>query len=229
MKKKLMTLAMAIMLVAIGVVGTLAYLTDDAGEMTNTFTVGNVTIKLDEAVVEKAETGDYKYVATDDRTEEGQTYELLLPGDKVKKDPTITVDENSADCWVFMEVTLDFDQAKLLAKAAGATAADVDNANAAAAILGDFDASKWTIKAYKQDTDANTITFVAGYNTALAAEETAVLFTEVTVPASLENADMEAINGMKMVFFARAIQKSGLADIDEAYTALYADLGYTEV
>ena len=233
MKKKILSIALALSLVAIGVIGTLAYLTDDAGEMTNTFTVGKVSIKLDEGEVEAAELSEenpYVYTFKDQentRTEEGQTYENLLPGDKVQKDPTITVEEGSADCWVFMEVTLDYDQAVIMAKAAGATAATTDQANTAAAVLGDFDASKWTIKAYKQDADANTITFVAGYNEILSEEDTAVLFTALTVPASLTNEQMAAIDGMEMVFFARAIQASGLATQAEAFEALYEGLGYT--
>lgn len=232
MKKKLMSLALAIMLVAIGVVGTLAYLTDTAGDMENTFTVGKVSITLDEAEVELADSGEYKYVATEERTEDGCAYENLLPGDKVQKDPTITVDDGSADCWVFMEVTMDYEQAKILAKAAGATAADVENANAAAAILGDFEADDWTIEAYKivEEGESKTITFVVGYNEICSEGDQAVLFTELTVPAVLTNEEMEALDGMSMVFFARAIQASGLDTLADAFTALYTeDLGFTPV
>ena len=229
MKKKLLSLALAVALVAIGVVGTLAYLTDTSGDMVNTFTVGNIGIELDEAVVEESD-GEYKYVATDSRTKRGQSYENLLPGDKVQKDPTINMLTNSVDGWVFIEVTMKSSQARVFAKAAGvADTTAITDATVAEAVLGNYDADKWTLESYKTagEGDAETVTFVLGYNEACSAGDKAVLFTELVVPASLENADMEAIDGMTMTFFARAIQKSGVADLAAAYDALYADLGFT--
>ncbi len=72
--------------------GTLAWLTSNA-DITNTFTFGNITIKLDEKVK-----GD-----SSERTESGQTY-AMYPGYTETKDPTVTVEDGSSPCYVFMYV-----------------------------------------------------------------------------------------------------------------------------
>ena len=87
MKKKIMTISLVVALAAIAIVGgTLAYFTDKTGTKTNTFAVGNVKIYLDEP----------RWVESDTHT--------LMPGVTYAKDPTITVDEKSQDCYVFLDM-----------------------------------------------------------------------------------------------------------------------------
>lgn len=97
-KSKALLLALcAVLLVAASVLGTMAYLTSQA-EVTNTFTVGSVSITLDEAPVDangEATTGD-RVTAN--------SYKLM-PGHEYDKDPTIHVAANSEDCWLFVEIT----------------------------------------------------------------------------------------------------------------------------
>lgn len=77
------------MLVAALVVGgTLAYFTDKTETVKNTFTVGNVAIDLTET----------KWVAQADHT--------LVPNKFYDKNPTITVDANSQDAYVFLKLDL---------------------------------------------------------------------------------------------------------------------------
>lgn len=84
MKKKTLALVLALTLLAAGVVGgTLAWLTDRTAEVKNTFTVGDINIDLTET------TRDYK----------------MVPGNKLDKDPTVTVKANSEACWLFVKVT----------------------------------------------------------------------------------------------------------------------------
>ena len=83
MKKKTLALILALVLVfgaAVG--GTIAYLTDTTGPVTNTFTVGNIDITLAET------TADYK----------------MVPGCNIAKDPKVTVEANSEDCWLFVKI-----------------------------------------------------------------------------------------------------------------------------
>lgn len=88
MKKKIMALALCVALAAIAVVGaTLAYFTDTAEEK-NTFTVGKVGIDLTEP--------SWKEDA--DHT--------MMPGKVYAKDPTITVDENSQDSYIVLDVSI---------------------------------------------------------------------------------------------------------------------------
>lgn len=81
---KPMLIAMAVVLL-LGCVtgGTLAWLTATTDEVTNTFTVGDIDITLDET------TSDYK----------------MIPGYTIAKDPKVTVAANSEKCYLFVKVT----------------------------------------------------------------------------------------------------------------------------
>lgn len=81
--KKKLALASAIVAVAVFAAGaTLAWLTDKTETITNTFTVGNVDISLEET------TSDYK----------------MVPGNTIAKDPKITVEARSEACWLFVKI-----------------------------------------------------------------------------------------------------------------------------
>ena len=109
--KPLLTLCCALLLVAAGVFGTLAYLTG-TDTVNNTFTVGNVKITLDEAKV----TTDGTPVEGADRVKANE-YHLLIgltetttdykmvPGNTIAKDPTVTVKTGSDASYVRMKVT----------------------------------------------------------------------------------------------------------------------------
>lgn len=102
MKKKIAISIVAVALVlccAIG--GTLAWLTDKTGPVTNTFTVGNINIDLTET------TSNYK----------------MVPGNTIAKDPKVTVEAGSEACWLFVKVTKsgNFDQFLTYAMADGWT------------------------------------------------------------------------------------------------------------
>ncbi len=94
--KALVLACCAVLLVITTVFVTVAYLTDTK-TVTNTFTVGKVAITLDEARVKADGTAD----GTDRVT---QNEYKLMPGHEYKKDPTIHIDADSEDCWVFVKV-----------------------------------------------------------------------------------------------------------------------------
>ena len=81
---KPMLIAMAVVLL-LGCVtgGTLAWLTSTTDPVTNTFTVGDINITLDET------TSDYK----------------MIPGYTIAKDPMVTVKANSEKCYLFVKLT----------------------------------------------------------------------------------------------------------------------------
>lgn len=89
----------AVLLVAASVFGTLAYLTS-TDEVVNTFTVGSVAIKLDEAKV----TPDGKVVEGAEAGRVKENSYKLMPGHTYSKDPTVHVDEASESCYVFVKV-----------------------------------------------------------------------------------------------------------------------------
>ena len=99
MKKKILALCLVVVLVATAITGvTLAYFTDTTQKQTNTFTMGDIEIKLDETDIDAEEEGA--------RTEEDQKYGVLMPGISYVKDPIITVKAKSEDCYVFLEIDL---------------------------------------------------------------------------------------------------------------------------
>lgn len=96
-KKVFVTVLCAAALVVASVLGTMAYLTSQTETVTNTFTVGNVAITLDETDVTPMGVKD-----TDVRVQ-GNEYKLI-PGHTYIKDPTIHVDTDSEESWLFVKV-----------------------------------------------------------------------------------------------------------------------------
>lgn len=100
MKKKtkaLMLVLCAVLLVTASVLGTMAYLTS-TDKVVNTFTVGKVAITLDEAQVN----ADGTAVTPAERVKENAYH--LLPGHTYTKDPTVHVQANSEDSFIFVKV-----------------------------------------------------------------------------------------------------------------------------
>ncbi len=97
--KQIVALALAaVLLVCTSVAATVAYLTANADVVTNTFTVGNVAIDLDETDVTI-----YGVKDTDDKVK-ANDYKLI-PGHEYIKDPTVHVVKGSEKCWLFVKVT----------------------------------------------------------------------------------------------------------------------------
>ena len=94
LNKKTVTTVLAFML-AIGaaVGGTMAWLTAESTDVTNTFTIGDITIALDESVSDSDNemTVDYHFV----------------PGDEITRDPRVTVNAGSEANYLFINVTED--------------------------------------------------------------------------------------------------------------------------
>ena len=98
-KTKALALALcAVLLVVTTVFVTMAFLTSK-DMVTNTFTVGKVTITLDEADVKS----DGTYVSNKDARVDANEYKLI-PGHTYIKDPTIHVADDSEECWLFVKV-----------------------------------------------------------------------------------------------------------------------------
>lgn len=96
-RKALMLILCVALLVSATVMGTLAYLTYKTDVVTNTFTVGNVTISLDETDV------DLYGVKDGDTRVKANEYKLI-PGHTYVKDPIVHVTAGSEKCWLFVKV-----------------------------------------------------------------------------------------------------------------------------
>lgn len=93
MKKKLTTVLAIVLVVALSVAGTYAYLTDKTATIKNTFTVGNVNIDLTETW--NTDTNN------DGKADAWQAQ--LIPGKEYKKDPVVTVEPGSEKCYLFVK------------------------------------------------------------------------------------------------------------------------------
>ena len=101
--KALLLMLCAVLLVAASVLGTMAYLTS-TDTVTNTFTVGNVKITLDEQDVDDDDNKTDNVTVNNVVRDKANAYHLL-PGHEYTKDPIIHVDADSEDCYVFVTVS----------------------------------------------------------------------------------------------------------------------------
>lgn len=239
MKKRTVALVLAIVLVfAVAVGGTVAYLTSTAN-VKNTFTVGSVNIKLDEAKV----TPDGKAVTPAERVT-ANDYKLM-PGHTYTKDPTVTVLNGSEESYVRMKVT--FNNAAAII----AMCTDPEYANEVTGVENAFplirmvnfveaNAAKWdgiipdnmvetgellaNPKYFVKDND--TLTFYFYYNEKVAAPNAdkvlETLFDSITVPEWVTADQLKALKDFQINVVAEAIQADGFATADAAWAAFNA-------
>ena len=228
----------AVLLVVASVMGTIAYLTS-TDAVKNTFTVGNVSIKLDEAKV----TEDGKIVEGADRVHENDY--KLLPGLTYIKDPTVTVENGSEESYVRMKVT--FNNAKaIIAMCTDPEFAEdgptgVENAYPLIRMVNfvEANAAKWDgiipdnmtdteemlsdAKYFAYDKEADTLTYYFYYTKTVAAPTADVvlptLFDSITVPEWVTGDQLKALDGFQINAVAEAIQAAGFASADEAWAA----------
>ena len=206
-KALLLTLC-AVLLVAASVLGTMAYLTS-TDEVVNTFTVGNVQIKLDEAEAK----ADGSLAPNADRVK-ANSYKLL-PGHTYSKDPMVTVLKGSEASYIKMTVTIS--NASQLDAIFAPSGADMTS------IFNGYNSTNWIYKGNTEDADANTRTYVFWYKETVAAPTADValdaLFDSITVPGSITNDQLKTIEGMTIPVNAYAIQADGFTTPEAAWAA----------
>ena len=206
-KRKALLLSLcAVLLVVASVMGTMAYLTS-TDTVTNTFTVGNVQITLDEAKVNPDGT-----LVTNAERVKANSYKLL-PGRTYIKDPTVTVKAGSESSYIKMTVT--FSKAAEL----DAIFAPTGGANLTS-IFNGYDSTNWIAKG--STTAANTRTYEFWYKETVAAPKADVvldaLFDSITVPGSITKEQLKTIDGMTITVNAYAIQADGFTGAADAWS-----------
>lgn len=208
--KALLLALCAVLLVAATIFGTMAYLTS-TDTVTNTFTVGKVNIKLDEAKANP----DGSLVANADRVKANEY--KLLPGHTYNKDPMVTVLSGSESSYVKMTVT--FSKANELDAIFAPDGANLTS------IFNGYDAANWTYKGNTKDAAANTRTYEFWYKEAVAAPNGDValdaLFDSIIVPGEITGAQLATIEDMTITVNAYAIQADGFADAEAAWAAFH--------
>ena len=206
-KKALLLTLCAVLLVAASVLGTMAYLTS-TDEVQNTFTVGQVSIKLDEAKANP----DGSLVPNAERVK-ANSYKLI-PGHTYNKDPMVTVLKGSESSYIKMTVT--FTKAAQLDEIFAPNGADMTR------IFNGYDRTNWIAKGNTENPADNTRTYEFWYKEAVAAPDADValdaLFDSITVPGSITNDQLKAIEGMTITVNAYAIQADGFTDAADAWS-----------
>jgi len=237
-KKRFVAILLCVTLVALAAIGaTFAYLTS-TDSVTNTFTVGKVEIKLDEAKVN----ADGIPVEGADRVQ-ANSYKLM-PGTTYTKDPTVTVLNGSEASYVRMKVT--FNNAKEIIalctdpELAGDGPTGVENAFPLIRMVKfvETNAAKWDgiipdnmvdtedmladAKYFAYDETADTLTYIFYYRETVTAPTAdvvlPVLFDSITVPGWVTGEQLKALNNFKITVIAEAIQAGSFDNAADAWS-----------
>ena len=213
-KRRILAISMSLVIVAILAIGaTLAYFTDTK-TATNTFTMGNVNIKLDETNVNDPE---------GDRVSQNE-YDVY-PGAEVEKDPTVhNVGVNGAYIRATVNVSNWMNLCAAYYPDFKPTFPNKAYYEALNLLVGDL-GEGWSVVGVEAG-DVFTIgqfdaKFVLKYDGVLASgEDTTAMFEKVIIPAGITNASAESFNQIKIV--AQAMQANGFDTWEDAFAAFDA-------
>ncbi len=194
-KKVLVLLLCAVLLVGASIAGTVAYLTDTDNVVENTFTVGKVVIDLDETDVDE-------YGVKDGNTRVKANSYTLVPGRNYVKDPTVHVDADSEDCYIFVKVENEIANIEVATSTKGTIAEQIvaNNWTALAGQTGVY------YKTWKQGDAADL-----------------VVFEEFTIKTDVNGETLDKYTGKTVNVTAYAIQLSGFeSDVEGAWAAVSA-------
>lgn len=166
------------LLIGCAIGGTVAWLTANTAPVVNTFTYGDINITLAETT--------------------GSNYKII-PGVDITKDPKVTVEANSEDCWLFVKV-----------EEAGTFVANKVTYSIA---------TGWT------QGDGTKIPFDVYYRSVTAFNTDQVFSVlsgdKITVSDELTKAEINDLNGAAktptLTFTAYAVQQDGIADAATAW------------
>ena len=192
MKKKIVSVCLAVCLLATAIIGTtLAYFTDTA-EVTNTFTVGNVDITLDETDVDI-------YGVKESETRVTKNEYKLIPGLDYIKDPVVTVNAGSEECYVFVRVNNTLSHIESKAEDYVSIATQMEN-------------NGWSLL---NDTDSTLFVYEA--TVTASADVKLPVFNSFTIDAALESITKPG----DIEITAYAVQAEGFASAQAAWVATY--------
>lgn len=206
LRRVLLLVACAVLLVSLSVGATLAYLTYETEEVKNTFTVGSVVISLDETDV-----NEYG-VATGNPRDTANEYKLL-PGHAYTKDPQVHVISGSEPAYI--RILVEITDVEDLAAACGVAVADFMPEN----FVEGWNESYWPC--YSMTVENNVCKLEFRYNGIVDARNAQVdllpLFNTIKVPGTATNAQIAALNDMEINIIAHAMQADGFATAAEAW------------
>jgi len=215
MRMKTLILSLCLVLVVLtAAAGTIAYLTD-TDEVVNSFTVGNIGMKVDETSVNPDGT---PVEGATDRVKENSYH--LIPGKIYTKDPTMTITAGSEACYVRMIVTI---------TEAEAIKAAMPNFLPQDWVADTWDATLWKCHEMKEENNAFICEFryfePVDASTEIEDKVLEPLFSKIKVPETLTNEDLKALQNMQIKVVGHAIQAATFADEVEAWAAFTEQTG----
>lgn len=210
MKKKILVITAIVCLLAITIsTASLAYFTDKH-TVENVFSVGDVTITLDESKVTLD--GNKHAVVGEERTAAAsQDYGNLYPGQSIKKDPTVT-NTGSEKAYVAAKVTISATN--------GFTDANKDYARNL--LSGGLLSDNTTVATVVNSIEDNAVVIYILYHKEMAKGEKVVLFDTLSISAAYDNPQMNVLSGLKIRVDAYAVQSVGFDDAQEAITKAFS-------
>ncbi len=226
--KALLLALCAVVLVVTTVFGTMAYLTDTE-KVVNTFTVGKVSISMDESRVNEmgqplnndgTVAGEGDTVQRVTGVAEGEnatnTYQLL-PGHTYTKDPIIYIDDTtSAEAYLYVKLEIgdNADLKTLLAK--------YNISDDLWDLLTGSLKSDWTALSGTVNANNGSGTYLLTYKETVNKDTADIqLFKSITVPDAFTNEDLEMLDEFSITVTAYAVQADGFADAAAAWNATF--------
>lgn len=207
MKKKIIAIALCAALAVGGVVaGSLAWLQDTSDPVVNTFTVGDITIDLDES--------DSDVLSSGEGDSKNNSYKMI-PGNTIAKDPFATVMDGSEPCYLFVKVTesANFNSFMTWKEASGWS---VLSTSATETVL-------WRLVDESDTTTKWTDAVLDGNVTYKILDGDKVTVKTEGVTQELMDT-LSSDNYPTLTFTAYAVQKANIADANTAWTNLQAEL-----
>ncbi len=202
--KFLLTVVAALLLVTVTASMTIAYLTS-SDTVTNTFTVGNLSITLDET-----EVSEYGLSTGSAQRVQANTYKLI-PGHEYTKDPTVHFAAKSEAAYLFVTVKND-----IVAIEASTDTILSDGMSKYKTVAEQITNNGWTAlegvdNTYYQKVNANESDVAVDYK----------VFSNFAVIASVENDALADYADKTIVVNAYAVQADGFDNAAAAWTATF--------
>ena len=205
-KKKVFVAALAVCLVAVLSMGTLAWFSD-SDSVTNSFMIADSESDPNEIFSVDV----WENTPDGDKDQDGYEYKDILPGDQLKKE-------------VYVENTGAYDQyirVKVTVNNADAWIAALGNGYDLGTMFLGHDETKWTryeVGQYSSDANGSYYTMVFYLNEKLAPNATVNLFETVEIPSQLTQQQMSFVGGQfDLTIFDEAFQTENVGD--SAYEA----------
>lgn len=225
-KKKLLSLALVVIMIAMVSFSTLAWFSD-ADSVTNEFLVAGSEDQNPDDIFSVDVWEDTDGDGEEDTTD-GATYENILPGDQLVKVANV---ENTGSYDMYIRVTVEITDAAAWQNALGANFND----DTLMACFEDYDPDLWRHETTEVDAAADVIRIVLYYNGGnkenrgiVAPDQVITVFTAVNIPTTLTQQQAAAFaGGFEIKVTADAVQTENLGvntedTICDAYQAFVA-------